>query len=252
MTTPQDLCKNVGISQFQPNTIKVFEAENQLEKISIFFSLGQNQIKTLKEASKFLLARDYPSIAFFKAGQTIGAIFVPETYISEAPRILDPRHHFDTVTGLKKDFIGEVRKSKGDFVEKLVYQSLKSFYEGKSENVLILKGIHLPTPNGLIEYDYLIINESRQFFLNIEVKKYLGPIKGKPENDPRVKVANQLKKRKRILQENIGMDFQGQHWRYIQAAVFQSDNSVLEHVDAGCQCDNYVVNVNEIGKMMQN
>ncbi len=104
-----------------------------------------------------------------------------------------------------------------------------------------------------LEFDFLVINESRQFILNIEVKHFLGPIEGKTINeDPRLKAATQLFDRKKLIEDLFGAELQGQKWNYVKAVAYESDNSVLDH-DDGCsrQCEKFVAKAEKMTDLIQ-
>ncbi len=209
---------------------------------NVEFCLGQGlTTDDLREAATLLLRRNYPEIAYFKTGQQIGVVFVPEHYIPSKPRIVDPRdpkvplrNFYKDPTKTEKDkkrLEGELRKAGGDLIELEVYEALQQCLKGKQENVLVIASLDI---DGAYfgckrqEFDFLIINESRQYILEIEVKKFLGPYdpdpnrKTEPE-DPSIKAAKQLKSRKSLIHDIFGASIQGRNWSYISACACQKD-----------------------------
>ena len=58
------------------------------------------------------------------------------------------------------------------------------------------------------EVDFLVVNFTHQYILNIEVKKWLGQIQGKPENIIE-KAKEQLESIKAIIEDWFGGDLKG-------------------------------------------
>ena len=70
------------------------------------------------------------------------------------------------------------------------------------------------------EIDFLVINYTNQYILNIEVKKWIGIIKkGKPEDKDKsavLKVKKQLEVIRDMLEDWFGTELKGS-WKYVSA-----------------------------------
>ena len=107
------------------------------------------------------------------------------------------------------------------------------------------------------EFDTLVINESRQLIVEIEVKKYLGPYDPKPgrkkePEDPSIKAGEQLENRKELIHKLFGKSIQGKKWNYVSACAYQTDKRKSgQHVQDKCQCADYVVETTEIPELIK-
>ena len=85
--------------------------------------------------------------------------------------------------------------------------------------------IKLGKPKGqnIQEIDFIVVNYTHQYILNIEAKKWLGIVKGKPGNTDKnsiLKIKNQLTEIKAIMKDWFGADLKG-NWHYISALYCQ-------------------------------
>ena len=147
---------------------------------------------SILECVDLLLERDYPEIAIFDGSKDgmVGPIFIPEGYLPKKPKVIDSETAEIVMEQYPDDkkLIGDIRQSKGDMLERQVYDALYKHFSSKvDEDVLIIQGLELVKLGGVKgsdkqEVDFLIVNFTHQYILNIEVKKWLGQIQGKPEN----------------------------------------------------------------------
>ena len=71
------------------------------------------------------------------------------------------------------------------------------------------------------EFDLLVINESRQLIVEIEMKKYLGPYDPKPgrkkePEDPSIKAGEQLESRHKLINDLFEKSIIGKKWNYLR------------------------------------
>ena len=195
-------------------------------KIQEYYILGQNVATAdILELVELLLERDYPDVAIFDGSipGRVGPIFVPESYLPKKPKVVDP----DIAQNIKEQFpedkklIGDIKQTEGDLLERQVYDALRLHFKSRShEDVLIIQGIELVKIGGergkdVQELDFLIVNFTHQYVLNIEVKKWLGQIQGKPENIIE-KARDQLESNKELFEDWFAADLKGK-WRYFSA-----------------------------------
>ena len=138
--------------------------------------------KTVDEACDYLLRRDWSIIAKlnhkYKPG-TIGLIMLPSTFHSAVPDILDPER-FEHIARTKKmsqnQIIGKRANFSGDRCEKVMYESLKTFY--KNQDVVVIHSPKFRTLNGnhSNEKDFIIINLQKGYVLSIEVKRSINGV----------------------------------------------------------------------------
>ena len=109
---------------------------------------------------------------------------------------------------------------------------MKKHYSTKlNEDVLVIQGLELTKLGGergsdKQELDFLVVNFTHQYILNIEVKKWLGQIQGKPENIID-KAREQQELIRAILEDWFGADLKG-NWRYASALFCQAMEDVLK------------------------
>ena len=97
------------------------------------------------------------------------------------------------------------------------------------------------------EADFIIVNNTRQYVMNLEVKKWLGSIEGKPQKCVKKKTKDQLEKIKQIIQEWFGPHLQGQ-WKYISAVYC---DKMEENIDVCKDCRNLIAEgTEELRKML--
>ena len=210
---------------------------NKKVNVQEYYVLGQNVgTSSILELVELLLQRDYPKIAIFDGSKdgTIGPIFVPEGYLPKKPKIVDP----DIAEDIKSQFPddknlqGDVKQTEGDLLERDVYDALQSHFKSRrDENVLIVQGLEMIKLGGergrdVHEMDFLVINFTYQYILNIEAKKWLGQIECKPENII-YKARNQLKNNRTLIEDWFGADLKG-NWRYKSALYCKGMEQILK------------------------
>ena len=203
-----------------------------------FYILGQNiALTSIPEVVDLLLKREMNEVYNFdgECEAQIGKIFVPETYLPKIPRILDADKAIDLLNQISDDhtkaiFFGDIKHTKSNGFEKHVYDVLKSFYESKTEDaVIVIQGIDIFGIDEKIrhEFDFLVINYSLQYILHFEVKKWLGDIKGKNINVG-TKVVEQLQKGKRLIEDWFSADLRG-NWKLISAVYCNNMDRKYRH-----------------------
>ena len=119
-----------------------------------------------------------------------------------------------------KKLLGEIRQAEGDLTEKEVYEALKDYFGKRKESVLVINGNELPVVLGDTskkqEMDFIIVNFTKQYLMNIEVKKFLG--KGENFNSA-IKAREQVETNKKIIEDSFGADLKGD-WNYIPMQFF--------------------------------
>eukprot|EP00092_Neocalanus_flemingeri_P052292 GFUD01061102.1.p1 GENE.GFUD01061102.1~~GFUD01061102.1.p1 ORF type:complete len:271 (+),score=71.44 GFUD01061102.1:39-851(+) len=141
---------------------------------------GQFQWDVTEAAEKFL-ERDYPALAKIseedgQEGQT-GVVMVPERWLSSIPAVVD-MEDAEKRALLK---VEDKRKMQGERHEKLVYEELSKYFENKEEEVAIIHSAYILEPDlekrkekSGYEKDFLVINKTLQYILNVEVKSSLS------------------------------------------------------------------------------
>ena len=231
----------------------------QNKKINVreYYVLGQNIGTTsILELVDLLLERDYPSIVAFDQEGTVGPVFIPEGYLPKKPKVIDPGISSEIKEQFPDDKIiyGEIKQTEGDLLERQVYDALQQHFKSrKKEDVLIVKGIELVKIGGargrnVHELDFLVVDFKHQYILNIEVKKWLGQIEGKPENIID-KARDQLDTNKALLEDWFGADLKG-NWRYV-STLFCKD---MEQILKDClHCNPFIAtNQEEVLNIMKN
>ena len=149
--------------------------------------------------------------------------------------------------------MGDIRQTKRDMLEHQVYDALKKYFSNRSnENVLVIQGLELVKLSGARrsdkqEVDFLIVNFTHQYILNIEVKKWLGQIQGKSDNIIN-KAKDQLESIKTILEDWFGADLKGS-WKYVSALFCQCMEEILRNCN---HCNKFVAtNSDQISVIME-
>ena len=184
-----------------------------------------------------LLERDYPEIVIFDGSRdnAVGPIFIPEGYLPKKPKVVDLEMADDIMEQFPNDkkLIGDIRQTKGDMLERQVYNALKKHFSTRlNEDVLVIQGLELVKLGGVSggdkqEVDFLIVNFTHQYILNIEVKKWHGQIQGKSENIID-KAKDQQESIKAIIEDWFGADLKG-NWRYVSALFCQDMEEILKN-----------------------
>ncbi len=210
---------------------------------------------------------------------------VPVPPVSHWQRNVDPdnltsRQEFQALTSyldpvkdakLLKELEEAYKHTPGYFCEKMVYEVLKDYFKDSTENVVVMHGIDLQgiqfvqfykmammscmiffildaTSLGARkggEFDFLIINETRQYIFNLEVKKSLIP-------EAISKAAEQVCKNQGLFEHFFGASLKGEKWKYVRAVAYRSENPQLQHTDDGnCKCEDFVVHLSKIAQLMR-
>ena len=221
---------------------------------------GRNEVLTIPEIVNELLPRNYPELnefrgeriqlAFWKKNNPV--IFVPEWYLTKAPKYVDPtrgpdlekyseeaanlcperRQYFDD---MKKFHIGGQRQHRGELPERRLYDKLQDYFKNRDEAVVVFHGIDILKLNldrtlKVKEKDFVIINATRRCIMIIEVKRTLGA------GDSIEKSEAQLLDAKKDLEVWFGTEGL-HHWLYIPMIYTEKVDPVL-----GCdECNKFVI-----------
>ena len=209
-----------------------------LEKIrqNITYHLGNAmQVKKLSDVADALFDRDYKEKK---------QIFVPEIFLTKNPKLMfndaeNLNRQIKTSTDYPKAKLdkwrGEVTHIKGEALEKTVYDTLKSFFqqpENKNQEVLVLHGYEImdlrmkkeQKDYGKREKDFLIVNLTLGYIMNIEAKSSLNK---KTLKD----VKEQLENTRKLLEEWFGADL-NPGWQFISGVYCEKESD-----DSHCEID---------------
>ena len=184
---------------------------------NITYYLGNAvQFASLRKAAEFLFERDYKGKK---------QIFVPEEFLTKAPQLItnekkELERLLKTVSDEKEkgNWRCRLKSIEGEKLEKNVYDTLKSYFKSHSDQeVLVLHGFEIADLDKLPDHkdiahwekDFLIINVTYGYILNIEAKSSLN---GKSLT----KAKEQLENTKRILEKWFGADLT-EGWKFISA-----------------------------------
>jgi hypothetical protein len=222
---------------------------------------GRNEVLTIPEIVNELLPRNYPELnefrgegklTFWKKSNLV--IFVPEWYLTKAPKYVDPtrgpdlekyseevassslcperKKYFDD---MKKFHIGGQRQHRGELPERRLYDTLQKYFKNSNDTVAVFHGIDILKLNldrsfKVKEKDFVIINATRKCIMIIEVKRTLGA------GDSIEKSEAQLSDAKEDLEVWFGTE--GLHeWLYIPMIYTENIDPVL-----GCdECNKFVI-----------
>ena len=173
--------------------MKWYQEQEEENRNSIFI-LGQNVIgESVPDIAKKLIKRDYEPIANFNGEQEeeLGATFVPEGHVPKNPRIVMPEWS-DQIEGQFQDdpdFLGELHQAIGDMAEKEAYDALRDYFKEKGEAVVIINGLEMleldlerRRVKDKREIDFLIINYTHHYIMDMEVKKSLHNERGQDDS----------------------------------------------------------------------
>ena len=242
----ESLCEIVGIKELKlsPDKPKLDEKlrKRGTKNIKDKYLLGQNIVKdSIPDIASFLLERDYHQIANFTGIQDLYATFVPEGYIPHNPEILDQECN-DLI---QYSFPTYKKKNIGDVAEKEAYFALRDYFENKEETVVIIHGLEMHpldkrreknAKSSSREIDFLIINYTHHYIMDIEVKNFLGTEKmGKKKNamSSMDKARTQIEQCKSYIEEWFGADL-SPNWKFIGAVFYkhlQKDISFPEYCE---------------------
>ena len=157
---------------------------------------GRDQVLTIPEIVEELLPRNYPEVVDFDGTGKL-VTFVPEWYLTKAPKYVDPTRgpqlqeyskqmaneqlcpeRRKVFEDMKKFHVGGQRTQRGELPERELYDALQSYFKSKNERVAIFHGIDILKMDldrfKVNEKDFVILNANRKCILVIEVKQTLG------------------------------------------------------------------------------
>jgi hypothetical protein len=197
---------------------------NKIRKNMYKYYLGNNvEFASFRKAAEFLFNRDYKNKK---------QIFVPEVFLTKLPEMIlnDKKQVEELLKSMNDDGLSaEEKKEKeklkcrlktieGEVIEKKVYDTLKAYYESHSDQeVLVIHGYEIADLEKLAgrkdishwEKDFLIINKTYGYIMNIEAKSSLI---GKTLNEAKA----QLENTRMILEKWFGADLK-EGWKFISA-----------------------------------
>ena len=137
------------------------------------FFLGNGiKEKDPKESATKLLNRDHKDIANLNENYfngKLGAKFLPPIYFSDIPEVVNPEAYETKKT--KKDFKPEkVNKIRAENAEKTMFQALQRHYNETKADVLVLSSHKFSNNTSVAEKDFIILNLSKGYVMNLEVK----------------------------------------------------------------------------------
>ena len=140
----------------------------------------------------------------------------------------------------KKKLFGDIKQAKAELTEKEVYNELSKFIKNKEHSTLLIHGVelplHLPERQGKQEIDFLLVNYTKQYILNVEVKKSLTPIKNKPGQSTTKNAQKQLLRIRTLLNRIFGSVLKGQ-WKIMSMV---SCHELEESVENCNHCHQFV------------
>ena len=181
------------------------------------YYLGNNvEFASFRKAAAFLFNRDYKGKK---------QIFVPEVFLTKDPELIFiekeevKRLLKNMPDGKEKENLrNRLKTIEGEKLEKNVFDTLKSYFEYHGDQeVLVLHGYEIADLDKLAgrkdvahwEKDFLIINKTYGYLMNIEAKSSLN---GKSLK----KAKDQLENTKHILEKWFGADLK-EGWKFISA-----------------------------------
>ena len=224
------ICDVIGIQDviLRPNDPKLkdwIDGEEDESREAIWAKIRKNityylgnavQFASLRKAAEFLFNRDYKDKK---------QIFVPEVFLTKDPELIyNEKEELERLLKTipdgkeKENLRSRLKTLEGEKLEKKVYDTLKSYFEShRDQEVLVLHGYEIADLDKLAnrkdvahwEKDFLIINVTYGYILNIEAKSSLN---GKSV----AKAKEQLENTKRILEKWFGADL-SEGWKFISA-----------------------------------
>ena len=227
--------------------MKVYQEEEQ-GRNSIYI-MGQNVIgESVPDIAKKLVRRDYEPIANFNGEQEeeLGATFVPEGHLPKNPRIVMPQWRAQIEGQFPDDshLLGELHQTIGDMAEKEAYDALKDYFKEKGEAVVIINGLEMleldierRRRQDKREIDFLILNYTHHYLMNLEVKNTLTNDIGQDGLSPIQSAQEQLQGCKQYLEEWFGADL-SPNWRFIGAVFCLSQDERVNFCD---NCQDFII-----------
>ena len=146
------------------------QVQEKRKKVNTTFFLG-NGIKENdpKEAATKLLNRDHKDVAnlndnYFNG--KLGAKFLPSIYFSDIPYIINP-DTYETKKNFKPATVDKIRAEKA---EKTMFQALQKHFNETKDDVLVLSSHKFSNNTSVKEKDFIILNLSKGYVMNLEVK----------------------------------------------------------------------------------
>ena len=225
------------------------------ERMKSYCILGQNVVgESVPDIAKTLVKRDYEPIANFDGEdeEELGATFVPEGHLPKNPRIVMPEWREEIKAHNPEDekLLGELHQTIGDIPEKEAYDALKNYFKGKKQAVVIINGLEmleLDMERRRIqdkrEIDFLIMNYSHHYIMNMEVKRTLSNNRPPPNDrgreclSPVESAQEQLQGCKKYLEEWFGADL-NPNWKFIGAVFCIGQDETVNFCD---KCQDFIV-----------
>ena len=202
---------------------------NKIRKNLTFYLGSAIEFASLRRAAEALFQRDYKDKK---------QIFVPEYFLSKDPSLiflekqkleilLAARTDDDMTTKEKRKWESRLKTIEGEKLEKNVYDSLNTYFKESypDQEILVLHGYEIADLDKLVgneqdvahwEKDFIIINKTYGYILNIEAKSSLN---GKSLKDAK----KQLENTKRIIEKWFGADLDP-GWVFISAVYCERND----------------------------
>ena len=204
---------------------------NKIQKNMYKYYLGNNvEFASFRKAAEFLFNRDYKGKK---------QIFVPEVFLTKDPEIIlhEKKQVEELLKSMNDDDLSEKEKKEkrslkdrlktieGEVIEKKVYDTLKAYYESHSDQeVLVIHGYEIADLENLAdrkdishwEKDFLIVNKTYGYIMNIEAKSSLNVASLNSAKE-------QLENTKKTLEKWFGADLK-EGWKFISAIYCERDD----------------------------
>ena len=146
------------------------QGQEQKKKVNTNFFLGNGiKEKDPKEAAAKLLNRDHKDVANLNENYfngKLGAKFLPPIYFSDIPHIINP-DDYETKKNFKPAMVDKIRAEKA---EKTMFQALQKHFNETKDDVLVLSSHKFSNDTSVKEKDFIILNLSKGYVMNLEVK----------------------------------------------------------------------------------
>ena len=144
--------------------------QERKKKVNTNFFLGNGiKEKDPKEAATKLLNRDHKDVENLNENYfngKLGAKFLPPTYFSDIPQIVNP-DAYETKKNFKPKTVDKIRAEKA---EKTMFQALQRHFNDTKDDVLVLSSHKFSHNTSVTEKDFIILNLSKGYVMNLEVK----------------------------------------------------------------------------------
>jgi hypothetical protein len=231
------ICGAIGIQEviLRPNDPKLkdwIDGEEDESREAIWAKIRKNityylgnavQFASLRKAAEFLFERDYKGKK---------QIFVPEVFLTKDPELIFnekeelERLLKDMPDGKENENLrNRLKTIEGEKLEKNVFDTLKSYFESHGDQeILVLHGYEIADLDKLAgrkdvahwEKDFLIINKTYGYLMNIEAKSSLN-------GNSLKKAKEQLENTKKILEKWFGADLK-EGWKFISAVYCERND----------------------------